>query len=64
MNGHWKAKRIKYDEGTTVPKYRDIGLAIVCYDSINTLFQRIQSHTFIGTFHTPLGYETNRRDSL
>jgi len=37
MNGHWKAKRIKYDEGTTVPKYRDIGLAIVCYDSINTL---------------------------
>lgn len=37
MNGHWKAKRIKYDEGTTVPKYRDIGLAIVVYDSINTL---------------------------
>ncbi len=37
MNGHWKAKRIKYDEQATTPKFRDIGLAIVAYDSINTL---------------------------
>ncbi len=37
MNGHWKAKRIKYDEAAIVPKFKDIGLAIVCYDSINTL---------------------------
>lgn len=37
MNGHWKAKRIKYDEAATTPKFKDIGMAIVVYDSINTL---------------------------
>lgn len=37
LNGHWKAKKIKYDEGTPNPKFKDIGMAIVAYDSINTL---------------------------
>lgn len=37
LNGHWKAKKIKYDEGTATPKFKDIGMAIVCYDSVNTL---------------------------
>ncbi len=37
MNGHWKAKRIKYDESGVKPKFKDIGLAIVAFDSVNTL---------------------------
>lgn len=37
MNGHWKGKRIKYNEGSSTPKMRNIGMAVVAYDSINTL---------------------------
>lgn len=37
LNGHWKAKRIKYLESDTQPKFKDIGMAIVAYDSVNTL---------------------------
>jgi len=37
LNGNWKSKKITYDEGGTVPKFKDIGLAVVAYDSINTL---------------------------
>lgn len=37
LNGSWKSKKIKYDENATIPKFKDIGLAVVVYDSINTL---------------------------
>lgn len=36
LNGNWKAKKITYDEGSTNPRFKNIGFAIVCYDSINT----------------------------
>lgn len=37
LNGHWKGKKIKYNEGSAIPKMRNIGMAVVAYDSINTL---------------------------
>lgn len=37
LNGYWKHKKIKYDEGTTVPKWKNIGICVVAYDSVNTL---------------------------
>lgn len=37
LTGTWKGKKIKYNEGSTEPKMRDIGMALVAYDSINTL---------------------------
>jgi len=37
LSGNWKGKRIKYNEGSFRPKFRDIGMAVVAYDSINTL---------------------------
>lgn len=37
LNGRWKAKRIKYNEGTTAPKFKNLGWAMVAYDSVNTL---------------------------
>ncbi len=37
LNGSWKHKKIKYDEGGTSPKKRTIGLAVVCYDAFGTL---------------------------
>ena len=37
LNGNWKSKKIIYDEAGTVPRFKDIGLAVVAYDSINTL---------------------------
>ncbi len=37
LNGNWKSKKITYDEGGTVPKKRDIGLCVVCYDAKGTL---------------------------
>ncbi len=37
LNGNWKAKKIKYNEGSTRPRFKNIGLAVVAYDSINTL---------------------------
>lgn len=37
LNGNWKGKRIKYNENGTQPKKRDIGYALVAYDSYGTL---------------------------
>jgi len=37
LNGRWKMKRIKYNEGGTTPKFKNIGVIAVAYDSINTL---------------------------
>ncbi len=37
LKGSWKGKKIKYDEGGAVPKKRDIGLVVVCYDAFGTL---------------------------
>ena len=37
LNGSWKNKKITYDEGGSVPKKRDIGTIVVCYDAFGTL---------------------------
>lgn len=37
LNGRWKAKRIKYNEGLNTPKFKNLGWAMVAYDSVNTL---------------------------
>lgn len=37
LSGNWKGKRIKYLEGGSVPKFKNIGMAIVAYDSVSTL---------------------------
>ncbi len=37
MRGRWKGKKITYNEGGALPKKRDIGLAVVCYDAFGTL---------------------------
>ena len=36
LNGSWKGKKIKYDEAGTVPKFKTIGLCVVCYDAYGT----------------------------
>lgn len=37
LNGNWKSKKIIYDNGGKNPRFKDIGFALVAYDSINTL---------------------------
>lgn len=37
LKGKWKARKITYDEGGTVPKKRTIGLMVVAYDAFGTL---------------------------
>ncbi len=37
LNGSWKGRKIKYDEGGTVPKFKTLGFAVVCYDAYGTL---------------------------
>ncbi len=37
LKGHWKNRKITYDEGGSVPKKRDIGMIVVCYDAYGTL---------------------------
>jgi hypothetical protein len=37
MRGRWKGKKIIYNEGGALPKKRDIGLCVVCYDAFGTL---------------------------
>lgn len=37
LNGNWKGKKIKYDEGDSTPKFKTIGLCVVCYDAYGTL---------------------------
>lgn len=36
LNGNWKMKKIRYNEQSTVPRFKDIGCICVAYDSINT----------------------------
>ncbi len=37
LNKSWKVKKIKYDEGGSFPKFKDIGMALVAYDAFGTL---------------------------
>ncbi len=37
LNGNWKSKKVVYDNAATQPRFKDIGFALVAYDSINTL---------------------------
>lgn len=37
LNGSWKGKKIIYDEGGTLPKFKTLGLCVVCYDAFGTL---------------------------
>ena len=37
LKGKWKNKKITYDEGGFVPKKRNIGMCVVCYDAYGTL---------------------------
>jgi len=37
LNGNWKGKKVKYDNGTSVPSHKDIGLCVVTYDAYGTL---------------------------
>lgn len=37
LNGSYKGKKIKYDEGGSVPKFKSIGMCVVCYDAFGTL---------------------------
>ncbi len=37
LNKSWKVKKIHYNEGGSVPKFKDIGLALVAYDAFGTL---------------------------
>lgn len=37
LKASWKGKKITYDEGGFVPKKRDLGVCVVCYDAYGTL---------------------------
>lgn len=37
LNGSYKGKKIKYDEGGTVPKFKTLGMCVVTYDAYGTL---------------------------
>lgn len=37
LKGRWKGKKIKYDEAGTVPKFKTLGMCVVCYDAFGTL---------------------------
>ena len=37
LNGSWKGKKLTYDEGGSIPKKRNIGVAVVVYDAFGTL---------------------------
>lgn len=37
LNGNWKSKKVVYDNAATNPRFKDIGMAVIAYDSINTL---------------------------
>lgn len=50
LKGKWKSKKIIYDEGGAVPKKRDIGTCVVCYDAYGTLqSDNIASYAYNGT---------------
>ncbi len=49
LKGSWKNKKITYDEGGSVPKKRDIGTMVVCYDAFGTLqTDNIASYAYNG----------------
>lgn len=49
LNGSWKNKKITYDEGGAVPRFRDIGLCLVAYDAFGTLqTDNIASYAYNG----------------
>ncbi len=49
LKGSWKNKKITYDEGGSVPKKRDIGTMVVCYDAFGTLqSDNIASYAYNG----------------
>lgn len=49
LKGSWKNKKITYDEGGSVPKKRDIGTIVVCYDTFGTLqTDNIASYAYNG----------------
>lgn len=37
LNGNWKGKKVKYDNGAPSPTRKDIGFCVVCYDAYGTL---------------------------
>jgi len=37
LNGNWKGKKIKYDDGSGGPSHKNIGFCVVVYDSFGTL---------------------------
>ncbi len=37
LNGNWKGKKIKYDDGSQTPSHKNIGFAVACYDAYGTL---------------------------
>lgn len=49
LNGSWKNRKVIYDEGGSVPKKRDIGTIVVCYDAFGTLqTDNIASYAYNG----------------
>jgi len=37
LNGNWKGKKIKYDDGSGAPSHKNIGFCVVVYDAFGTL---------------------------
>lgn len=37
LNGNWKGKKIKYDDGSQTPSHKNIGVCVACYDAYGTL---------------------------
>lgn len=37
LNGNWKGKKIRYDDGSTAPSHKNIGFMVACYDAFGTL---------------------------
>lgn len=49
LNKSYKGKKIKYDEGGTLPKFKTLGLCVVCYDAFGTLqTDNIASYAYNG----------------
>lgn len=37
LNGNWKGKKVKYDDGAVQPSHKNIGICVACYDAYGTL---------------------------
>ncbi|AXH76832.1 MAG: putative capsid protein [Circoviridae sp.] len=49
LKASWKGKKITYDEGGAIPKKRDLGTMVVCYDAYGTLqSDNIASYAYNG----------------